>query len=498
MKQKKVVIIGGGLGGIAAALRLAATGWQVTVCEQGARLGGKMNVWECDGFRFDTGPSLITMPLVFEELFKVAGSALAEHIELAPMRPLSDYVFADGTRFTYTSSLPEWLATLRELEPRDVDGFLRFMRLGARLYALSKETFLRRRPVDAPDMKSLRALRHLPLRYGWGNYHRTVAAHFKNPSLRQLFDRYPTYVGSSPYASPATLAVIPYIEYAFGGWHIKGGLYRLVESLVALSRAMNVEILTDTRVERIEHDGKRVSGVRLADGTRLEADALVMNGDAATTGAMLGQQKISQTSSGKISQTYSARSLSGFVMLVGVGRKLPQLSHHTIYFSRDYPREFSQLFNERRFPDDPTIYVSAPSRTDDSLAPSNGETLFIMANAPANDETWTERQIEQARERVFERLSKSGFPEIESDIIVSDVWTPQRIARDYLMPGGAIYGTHSHGWRRAFLRPPNKDANIGGLYYVGGSTHPGGGTPTVLLSAKITCELIERYENGKG
>jgi phytoene desaturase len=491
MKRKNAIIIGGGLGGLATALRLARAGWRVTVCEQSPAFGGKMNCWEQGGFRFDTGPSLITMRWVFAELFAAAGARMDEHLELVPMRPLAEYVYDDGTRFEYSSYLPDWLATVRQLEPRDADGFFRFMRLGARLFEVSRETFFRRPPLDfAPDPRALKAVRHLPLRHAWGNYHRTVAAHFKSPHLRQLFDRYPTYVGSSPYASPATLAVIPYVEYAFGGWHIKGGLYRLVESLCALGRRAGIELRANARVERIERKGRRVSGVALSDGTRLAADAVVMNGDASLAGAMLGLEGDAQPA--------HARSLSGLVFLVGVGRTLPELAHHAVYFSPDYRREFAQLFDERTFPDDPTVYVSAPSRSDRSLVPAGGagETLFVMANAPANDgdSEWTEAKIVEARARVFARLRKGGFPDIESDIVVADVWTPGRIGERYAMPGGAIYGTHSHGWRRAFLRPPNKDARFAGLYYVGGSTHPGGGTPTVLLSAQITCELIERCE----
>jgi phytoene desaturase len=487
---------------LATALRLAAEGWRVEVCERGPRFGGKMNVWESEGFRFDTGPSLITMPWAFEELFEAAGTSLSEHVRLAPVSPLADYVFADGTRFTYTTRLPEWLSTLRQIEPRDADGFLRFMQLGARLYALSRETFLRRPPTAPPDWRSFRALRHLPLRRAWGNYHSTVAAHFRSPYLRQLYDRYPTYVGSSPYSSPATLAVIPYIEYAEGGWHVEGGLYRIVESVVGLARRLGVVLRADARVVRIEHEGGRVRGVRLEDDTRLAADVVVMNGDAATTAALLdndapsgGSDASPGTGDARLSRAeVGARSLSGFVMLVGLRRRLESVGHHTVYFSADYRREFSQLFDERRFPEDPTVYVCAPSRTDPGLAPAGGETLFVMANAPANSGEWDERMTEEARSRVFERLSKSGFPDIASDIVVSDVWTPGRLARDYLCPGGAIYGSHSHGWRRAFLRPPNKHPRLGGLYHVGGSSHPGGGTPTVLLSARITTELIGRYE----
>ncbi len=193
-------------------------------------------------------------------------------------------------------------------------------------------------------------------------------------------------------------------------------------------------------------------------------------------------------------QTPPERSLSGFVLLRGVGRKLEGLAHHTVYFSSDYRREFAQLFDERRFPEDPTVYVSAPSRNDPSVAPADCETLFIMANAPANDGAWSSDEAARARERVFMRLAKGGFPEVDSLASVGDEWTPHRIERDYLSPGGAIYGTHSHGWRRAFLRPPNRDRKVGGLYHVGGSSHPGGGTPTVLLSAEITCALIRKHE----
>jgi phytoene desaturase len=486
VERKKAVIVGGGLGGLATALRLRARGWETTLCEQGPSFGGKMNTWSERGFRFDTGPSLITMPHVFEDLYRVAGARMQDHVEIVRIEPLSDYVFADGARFTYTTSMPEWLQTLRSIEPGGAGGFLRFMELGARLFEVSKETFLRRRPFEPPDARAVAAMRHMPLRYGWGNYHRTVAAHFKSPYLRQLYDRYPTYVGSSPYLSPATLIVIPYIEYAFGGWYVNGGLYRIVESLLDLARGLGVSLLLDSRVERIEHDGKRVTSVSLESGVRLPADVVVMNGDASSAAGLLGEP-------GARGLAEEERSLSGLVFLLGIKRALPLLAHHTIYFSADYEREFRELFDERRFPDDPTVYVNAPSRTDRSVVPGESETLFIMANAPAADgDDWNEEMIGRARGRVFETLRRGGFPDIERDVVVTDVWTPRRIARRYRMPGGAIYGKNSHGWRRAFLRPPNKDARYDGLYYVGGSTHPGGGTPTVLLSAQITSELINR------
>lgn len=484
--QRRAVVIGAGLGGIAAALRLRAQGWNVTVCEAGPTFGGKMNRWQREGFTFDTGPSLITMPWVFSNLFQAAGSRMEDHVELVPLQPLSEYVFPDGVRFRYTSTLPDWISTLGRIAPDDEDGFFRFLELGARIWEVSRQTFLKRTPYDLPRSSDWRLLRDFPLRGAWGNYNRTVERYFRSPYLRRLFQRYPTYVGSSPFASPATLLIIPYLEFAFGGWYVRGGLYRMIEALVKLAGLTAVDMHTNSKVERIERKGGRVTGVVLSSGKSIDADVVVMNGDAATTSALLGES----------AKPHPSRSMSGFVMLLGIDAELPDSQGHTIYFSDDYRMEFSQLFEDERFPDDPTVYVNIPSRLDRALTPGFGETLFIMANAPARSDQWSDAEIHTAKDRVWRRLRKSGFPDLSGSVRVQDTWTPRRIEERYLMPGGAIYGTDSHGWRNAFLRPRNQSRLCKGLYHVGGSTHPGGGTPTVLLSAEITCALIEKHERG--
>lgn len=489
MKQKHAVIIGGGLGGLALALRLAARpdAWRVTICEHGDTLGGKMNRLERDGHTFDTGPSLITMPWIFQELFRDAGARLEDHVELVKLDPLAHYVWPDGATLTYTTDLGQMTAAIRTFEPRDVEGFFRLLKLGAKLYALSAATFFRRPPEAPPDMEVLKALRHLPLRWGWGNYARTVAAHLRSPYLRQLYNRYPTYVGSSPYALPATLLVIPYIEFAFGGWFVRGGLYRIVTALETLARERGVELLLGARVERVLRDGRRATGVRLAGGQKLDADVVVMNGDAGLLPVLLGEAESPPSP--------ADRSMSGLVFLLGLKRRLDGHQHHTVYFSSSYEREFDELFGQRRFPTDPTVYVNIPSRTDPTTAPPDGESLFIMANAPANDApAWERSVLDDARRAVFGRLAASGFPALDGDVTVEDVWTPTRMAQRYLMPGGSIYGRHSHGWRNAFFRPGNRVRGVRGLYRVGGSSHPGGGTPTVLLSAKITRDTIAQDE----
>jgi phytoene desaturase len=480
---RRVVVVGCGLGGLAVAVRLAARGARVTVCERASSFGGKMNRWDVGGFRFDTGPSLITMPWVFADTFAAAGARLEDHAELMPVAPLAEYHFADGTRFCYTSTMPEWLETVRHIEPRDVDGFWRFLAFGARLFDMSRHAFFDRSPWTRPDASVVRALRHLPVRHGWGNYHQTVAAHFRSPILRQLFDRYPTYVGSSPYDAPATLAVIPYIEHVFGGWYVRGGLYRIVEGLLAVAKTLGVELLSSTPVTRIEHAQRRVTAVAAGE-CRIAADTVVFNGDASAAPGLLD---------GATSTLPERdRSLSGVVMLLALGSRLPGLAHHAVHFSSDYPREFGDLFTHRTFPAEPTVYVNVPSRLDRSVVPhGQGDTVFVMANAPAIGSAWTDSHTTDAEWRIWRQLARSGFPDVTPHIVARDVWTPARFERCLGAPGGAIYGTHSHGWRRAFLRPPNRDPNVGGLYYVGGSTHPGGGTPTVLMSANITAALVE-------
>ena len=487
MPQQQALIIGGGLGGLATALRLSSRGWSVTVCEAGPKVGGKLNHWSQDGFVFDTGPSLITIPRVFDELFAEAGSSLKEQVQLIPLNPLADYVYPDGTCLTYSTDLPELSGAIRQLDKRDVDGLNRFMELGKHIFNLSDVTFFRRPPFDPPSIDTLKALKHFPILHAWGKYHKTVTSFFHNPYLQQLYDRYPTYVGSSPYRSPATLNVIPYMELTYGGWYVRGGLYCIIEALVKMLEQAGATIICDAAVQKIEHATQRVRRVHLSSGESIDADIIVMNGDPSYTPILLGEAQALPLEKKK-------RSMSGFVLLLGIGRTLPTLKHHTIYFSGDYEYEFKQLFEDRCFPDDPTVYVNIASRSDSSVTPQGGETLFLMANAPANDTIWDDARIEAARRAVFKRLKSSGFPDIQDDIRVSEVWTPTRIAQRYNMPGGAIYGTHSHGWRSAFMRPPNKDRRYEGLYYVGGSTHPGGGTPTVVMSSRITCDLIERFE----
>src|SRR5690606_11871560 len=213
---------------------------------------------------------------------------MEDHLELVRLEPVAEYIWPDGTRFEHSTNLPQWLEVLRALEPRDVDGFLRFLQLGARLFELSSETFLRRGMDQPPDWRTIKALRHFPLRNAWGNYDKVVRSLFRSPYLRQMFNRYPTYVGSSPFRSPATLLVIPYLEHAYGGWFVEGGLYRVVEAAAGGAREKGATLLANAPVARIGHERGRVKSVHLADGGSINADVVVMNGDASFLHQLLG------------------------------------------------------------------------------------------------------------------------------------------------------------------------------------------------------------------
>ncbi len=485
-----MIIVGAGLGGLALALRAAHAGWKVQVFEKFHSPGGKMNRLEQQGHTFDTGPSLITMPDIFLALFDEC-EVDRSHLQFRRLLPLTLYRYHDGTALAYPSSLPELFALLEQLEPDGGEGFWRLLATGALLMELSRHTFFKTSPRELPTRIELRemltAFRWMPLRYAWGNYSRTVERYITSTYLQRIFLRYPTYVGSSPYRSPATLLIIPYLEFAFGGWYIEGGLYRIVETILAALKRYEAQVVCGANVRRIIHKDGKVVGVELEGGDIDFADVVVFNGDATVIDNLLGM------SQGRMSK--GERSLSGVVALVGLSCKLPEdVYHHTIAFSPDYKREFTELFDEKRFPTNPTVYLNVTSKTDPSSAPPGGETLFIMANAPAIEGTsWRSHQA-MLWDRMMTTLARCGIDIPESQITVCHLVTPEDFEHRYAMPGGSIYGWASHSYRTAFFRPPLRDRMIRGLYYVGGSTHPGGGTPMVLQSANLVYQLICRYE----
>lgn len=497
MAPRHIVIIGAGMGGLAAAIRLAARGCRVTLFEAGAGPGGKLNRWHKDGYTFDTGPSLLTMPWVLRELFAAGGRDMDDALTLDRVDPICRYAFADGTHLDVTSDTARMAANIEALSLPDVPAFFRFLAYTADLYAVAGDPFLRH-PMDATLFGRRRdemfrygfRARDLPRFAAPRTVHGAVSGFFRDPRLRQVFDRYATYNGSSPYHAPAAFCVIPFVEFATGAWHPRGGVYRIAETLASLAADLGVAMQYDAPVARIMLDGKRAVGVQLANGERVAADAVISNVDILTTHDRL----LDGTVPGVLERRAKLRRLepsySGFLLLLGTRRAYPALSHHTVYFSADYAREFGDVVRRRVPPADPTIYVCRATATDANAAPPGGDNLFVMVNVPYLDgRTDWEAFAPRYRDHVLAALAHRGL-DVTDAIAVEDVWTPERLQHAYGAQAGAIYGFASNSRRAAFLRPANRSPDFAGLYFAGGSTHPGGGVPLALLSGAIVAEMI--------
>jgi len=492
-----VLVIGAGLGGLSAALHLAAAGRKVTVVEKNPAVGGKMNWFEKDGFRFDTGPTLLTMPFVLRDLFHKLGESLEDHLQLVPVDPVCRYFFADKSRLDVSSDLKKTAEDLSRFSPDEAANFSRFLNRGKEIYKIAAEPFLFSTFGEwGLDyiFRNLKFLFQIWKLDSFRTLHEAVAATFQDSRLIQLFDRFATYNGSSPYQTPATFAIIPYVEFAMGGWYVRGGLYSMAECLAKLAVRKGIEIRTGAACEEILVENGCVAGVRLGGGSRLKASCVVANADALDVYERLlpdsgeARRIRRQTASGGISS-------SGFVLLLGVDKTYSQLAHHNIFFSGDYKKEFEDIFERGIPPEEPTVYVSLSSRTDPVMAPAAGSNMFVMVNVPSVNKNFDwDKNKASYRQLVLDRLKAVGLEDLENHIRVERILTPLDFQEKYRAFRGALYGFASNSPWSAFLRPPNRSREIKGLYFTGGSTHPGGGVPLVLLSGKMTAEIILKRE----
>lgn len=479
-----VVVVGGGVGGLAAAIRLCAAGHDVVVCERNDEPGGKLAARTAGGFTWDTGPSLLTLPDVFDDLLACAGTSLAEVVDLERLDPICRYRWPNGSGFDHRADLDDAVAAADALAPGQGAAFRRFLGRARTVWETAERTFfagplesplqLARRMRSPADLLAIDPLRTL---------HARAAATFDDPRLVQWADRYATYSGSSPFTAPATLACIPWIEQAFGAWYVAGGLARLAPALAGVAADLGVEVRTGTDVAAVEADLDAVRGVRLAGGERLAADVVVANVDAAHLYADL------LPDAPALARVRRApRSTSGFALLLGVEGRTDGLAHHNVAFSGDYAAEFDAIVRRRALAADPTVYVAAPP--DPALAPEGCESWFVLVNTPSTGTVDWDRAAEPYRDHLLDVLARRGW-HLTGRLRVVEVVTPADIEARYRAHGGAIYGTSSDGPRAAFLRPANRGPRRG-LYLVGGTSHPGGGLPLVVTSAAVVAGMVAR------
>lgn len=488
ISKRQVAIIGGGLGGLTAAIRLAHQGFQVQLFEKNEILGGKMNQFVSNGFHFDTGPSLLTMPFVIDELFDSIGETRSEYLEFVPIDPICRYFWEDGSTLDAKTDADQMIGELKKISTEDATRYEDFLAYTKRIYDITADVFLFK-PIHEiqklVNWQTFLKLFRVPQIDPFRTVHEGVSRYFTHPKLIQLFDRYATYNGSNPYQAPATLNIIPYVEYGLGCYYIKGGMYQLVDSLKRLAEKFSVEIHTGARVEKILHQQNQIQGIQI-NGEKIPAEFVISNADVVVAfnelidGFLKKQEKLNRLEP----------SLSGVVFLWGIEGQHPQLAQHNIIFASDYELEFKQIFEQKQVPDDPTIYIAITSKLDSDHAPAGGENWFVLINVPyLNENQKWEAEVIRLKKIILEKLNKIGI-DISGKIKFEKTITPQDFYDQYRSNRGSIYGISSNDRMTAFRRPANRSREIKGLYFAGGSTHPGGGVPLAMLSGKMCAELV--------
>lgn len=491
----RAAVVGAGMGGLAAAARLATRGWKVTVFDSQSSPGGKnaQETWE--GFRFDTGPSLLTMVPVFRDLFASCGRRLEDFVTPVPLDPLCHYWWDDGSSTRVPGSVSGFIDHFSTLGWASKEALKAFFRRAERLHGIGGTLFLEKSLHQASTYFSpegLKSILGLPFIDPFRTLHQAHGASFSDPRLVQLFDRYATYNGSDPFQAPATLDIIPWVEYAGGGWGVREGIHALARAMEKLCLDLGVEFRYGEKVDAILSKDGQIRGVEVREEF-LPFGTVISNADVLNTYTLLGDEEAPWAKKYRKLEPSS----SGFVFYWGMNRSFPDLGVHNIFFSGDYEKEFRQIFREKVLPEDPTVYINITSKITPEDAPPGGENWFILVNTPPHQGQDWSAQGKVLRTSILARLEKAlGLP-LESHIALERTLTPGDIESRTGSTYGSLYGLSSNTWNAAFARHPNRSTRHKGLYFTGGSAHPGGGMPLVILSGKIVGELVEKYQGRK-
>lgn len=484
MPRERVVIIGAGVAGLVSAFALAARGLDVTVLECQSAPGGKMRQIAIGGAPVDSGPTVFTMRWVFDELFAAADKNFSDYVGLQPLQVLARHVWDEDSRLDLYADEERTVDAIGEFSgAHDAEGYRAFCRDTKRIYDILEKPFLR---APQPSMGGLigadgfRGLMRLPQIKPFSSMWSALGKYFADPRLRQLFGRYATYCGSSPFLAPATLMLVAHVERE-GVWSLEGGMHRLAAALEKAAQSFGATFRYGEEATEVLVSGGYASGVRLKSGERIEADAVIVNADvAAVAGGLLG----TVAKAGAAAIPSRARSLSAMTWsLTAKARRFPLLRHN-VFFSRNYAAEFDDILLHGRVPRQPTVYVCAQDRHDDGAAIEGEERLLVLVNAPPDGDghNYDAAEVEQCATRTFSVLDRCGL-QIQRRPEATTITTPNDFNRLFPATGGALYGRSSHGWTASFQRPGAR-TKIPRLYLAGGSTHPGPGVPMAALSGR--------------
>ena len=500
----RAVVIGSGFGGLTAAVRLQAAGIATTLIEQRAQLGGRAGQIIDSGYTFDTGPSLITAPPLLEEVFQSAGRRLENYVTLVPLDPFYRVWFHDGTYLDYRSDLAQMKASMAQFDPHDANRLEDFFSKLKPIYESVITEGLGARPFDSLRMMAAFAPRVIRLG-AWQPVARFVRQHFRNWRHQFLYSFHPLFLGGSPFRAPSIFLMIPYLEKEGGVWYANGGMYSLVKGFAQLFQDIGGQVRLQTAVQRIvvsEEKGSRpkVTGIQIYDkqkNTRssLSADIVVSNADVKHTyNKLLNHVACKRWTNSRLKKIH--QSMSCFLLYLGVRRKYPQLSHHTIILGPRYKGLVQDIFDRKILSDDFSMYLHVPSRTEPAMAPLKGESIYILVPVPnlASGTDWG-LTTELMTDRVISALEKWGLEELRTSIEVQHAFTPNDFESQYNSTLGNAFGIEPRITQTAWFRPHNRSEDVEGLYLVGAGTHPGAGVPGVVLSASATMHAIrEDYD----
>lgn len=497
MNPKHVAIVGAGLGGLSAAIHLRLSGHEVTIFEANDQVGGRANVIEAQGFRFDTGPSLLNYPWVFEDLFKSAGRNFSDYVTLLKVDPSVEFAWRDGRRFRLSSRLDALLQECERIEPGSSIGLLRFLEDASVKYRIAFEKLVSRNVDTALQWFGALSFHELGRLSLWRSLYSELGRFFKSSAIKEAFGSYGMYLGGSPHVLPGFFSILPYGELAYGLWLPKGGVYALVQGIERLARELGVEIQTCAPVSAIRAEHGTVEGIALRSGRQLDFDVVVSNVDVPTTNTAL--LRCNGLTDAVLRRTRKTRMTCGVLTYyLGIRGKIEGLGHHTIFLPNDYRGAFDDLNRNKRIPEDLPFYVSLPSETDPDLAPAGDTAMFILVPTPLLSErsvTDWKTESQRVKARVFDRLRHHGVAIDPARIAYEEVYTPQTWQDRFGLYDGSAFGAAHTTFQVGPFREPNYSRKLKGLYYVGASTTPGTGMPMVVLGGKLVAARIEAHEH---
>ncbi len=490
VKTPHIVVIGAGFGGLAAALRMLAKGYRVTIVDRLDQPGGRARVFRENGFTFDAGPTVITAPFLFEELWQLAGRKLADDIDLRPVDPFYRIRFDDGEHFDYTGSAERMRAEVARFSKRDVKGYEAFVKMSEKIFRIGFEELSYKPFSNVLDMAKI--VPSMVRLKSYRTVYNLVSHYVRHPKLREVFSFHPLLVGGNPFSVTSIYTLIAFLERKWGVHFPMGGTGALVEGMVKLIESMGGQLRLNSEVEHIETNQGKVTGVRLKSGETLAARYVISNADSAWTySKLIDAHDRKRWTDQRIDK--SRYSMSLFVWYFGTNRQYPDVKHHTILMGPRYRELLQDIFERKVLAQDFSLYLHRPTATDPSLAPKGCDAFYVLSPVPHLESgvDW-ETMREPYRLAIESYLARTLLPDLSKHVVASQVLTPQGFLDDYLSIKGAAFGLEPVLQQSAYFRPHNKSEDVEGLYLVGAGTHPGAGLPGVLSSAKVVDSMIPR------